>query len=193
VLTVSSSENVIEFSPVVNLSGYFPIGIQDLYVGSEEMYPTFVSGCAAIVTSYLPPATVRTLDFDAATEENAQYTFSLPRTWDNSPIQTKVYWTVSGSESGSVVWGVKAAAYSTGFSLTSSFSTEYLVSSSITSSNLNVTPYTAYISPSGSVQTGSLIIINVARKVNDSNDNLVADAKLIGISIKYATNRATAE
>lgn len=192
-VAVSSSANALEFVPTASLTGFFPIGMQDMYVGADQMYPTFVSGCADISRSYLAPATINTLDFDSGSEENAQYSFSFPRTWDNSPIQTKVYWTVSGSQSGSVVWGIKAAAYSNAFSLTASFSTEYLVSSSITGSVLNVSPYTAYITPSGSIQTGSLIIINVARKVNDANDNLNTDAKMIGISVKYATNRATAE
>jgi len=192
-VAVSSSANALEFIPTASLTGFFPIGMQDMYVGAEGFYPTFVSGCAPMATSYIPPATVRSLDFDAVTEENAQYTLSLPRNWDNSPIQTKIYWTVSGSQSGSVVWAVKAAAYSNAFSLTASFSTEYIVSSSITGSVLNTTPYTAYITPSGSIQTGSLIIINVARKPDNANDNLSIDAKMIGMSIKYATNRATAE
>jgi len=192
-VAVSSSEAAVEFVPTASLNEFFPIGMQDMYVGADQMYPTFVSGCADITRSYLAPATINTLDFDSGSEENAQHSFSFPRTWDNSPIQTKVYWTVSGSQSGSVVWGIKAAAYSNAFSLTASFSTEYLVSSSISGSSLNISPYTAYITPSGSIQTGSLIIINVARKVNNANDNLDTDARMIGISIKYATNRATAE
>jgi hypothetical protein len=193
-LAVSSSENQVEFVPTASLTGFFPIGIQDIYVSSDEMYPTFVSGCANLTTTYIPPVSVRTLDFDSATEENAQYAFSLPRNWDKSPIQTKLYWTVSGSQSGSVVWGISAASYTNESSLTGSLSTEYVVSSSISSStNINITPYTNYISPSGSIETGSLIIINIARKAANANDNLNADAKLVGMSIKYAANRATAE
>jgi hypothetical protein len=193
VVAVKSAEDGLEFVPTIDVSNYFPVGVQDKYIGAVDMFPTTTAGCASLAITEVSPVNIRTLDFDDSTEENAQIVFSFPRNWDRGTISLKVYWTAA-SGTGGVAWGVKGLALSDDDPLNGTFGTEVIVTDTlITANDFHVTDYTSSITINGSPLDGDIIVLNIARKTGNASDTLNADAKLIGVSIRYVLDAAVAE
>ena len=193
VASVNSGATALEFIATLDISQYFPVGVQDLYIRSVEMYPTITAGCAAIASTEVTNVTFRSLDFDQTTEENSQFSWVFPRNWDRGVIAVNVYWTAA-SGSGGVAIGIKGIALSDDDPLSGSFGTEITVTDTlITANDVHLTGYTANVTIGGTPIDADLIIINIARKVANGSDTLTADMKLMGVSIKFTLDAAVAE
>jgi hypothetical protein len=187
-ITLSQSGQIITVNASVT-------GVQDLWIQASDMYPTTTSGCATLTQNEFATslANINTLDFNQTTSSNAQFVYSFPRNWDLGTVAVKFYWTAS-SGTGGVIWGIKARAYSNDDALTVALGTEVTVTDTLIAANdMHVTDYTSALTIAGTPADGDLIVFNIARKTASQGDNLTASAKLIGISIKYTTDSATAE
>jgi hypothetical protein len=192
-VVVNSAADALEFVPTLDVSNYFPVGVQDKYVGAELMYPTTTAGCAALAQTEISTVNFKSLDFDTTTEENAQFTFSFPRNWDRTSINVSVYWTAAAG-SGGVAWGVKGVAISNDDPIGATFGGEVVVVDTLIATNdLHISDYTADVTIGGTPIDSDFIVINIARKVGDAGDTIANDVKLLGVSIKYVLDAAVAE
>jgi hypothetical protein len=111
-----------------------PIGKHDLFVQAGAMRATNTAGCSAMVQNETTTNKVNynSIDFDQnqTTEENAYFTVSLPRSYNNSTITAFFYWTAL-SGSGGVAWGIKALARSDDDALDTAFESEIVTTDTL--------------------------------------------------------------
>jgi len=168
------------------------IGAQDLFITGPAMWPTVTNGCSNTSTSEIGDKTYKSLDFDQTTDENAQFQFSLPRNWNNGTITVTVYWTATGSGSGTVQFEVSAVALSNDDPFSTAFGTAVVIDDTmIALDDVHITPTSSAITIGGTPADGDLVFINIMRDVSD--DTLSTDAKLLGIRVTITLDAATSE
>ncbi len=128
--------------------------------------------------------------FTATTAQTVQFRISMSDDWDRGTIKSKIYWDpdAGASLNDGVVWGVSAGALSNSDVL----SGETILGTEVTINDQVIAPKTLHItSASTSITIGGnpaledLIIFQIARKVDDSNDNMTKNAKLLGCNLQY--------
>lgn len=61
--------------------------------------------------------------FSATTTQYEQWTFPMPDGYDGQPLDWKVYWTSTSTNSGGVIWGVQCRSYADGAALDQAWGT----------------------------------------------------------------------
>lgn len=131
---------------------------------------------------------LNTLDFDQSADEFAQFMFPMPKGWNEGTVAVQFIWTAAAG-SGDVVWGARAVAISNDDALDAAFGTAQTVTDTLTATNDQCTSsYTSAITIGGSPAEGDLVVFGIYRDADNGSDTLNADAKLIGIRLKYTTN-----
>lgn len=167
-----------------------PIGLHDVHVASTCMWPPTASGCAPLAASVFGEVEIQTLDFDAGVPENAQFRYTLPRTYDNGTIEFIVHWGAA-SGSGGVTWGLKIVATGDGENIDAAFGTEITVDDTLSTANTErISPVSTAVTIAGTPAKKKSLHFNIQRKTADANDTLGVDAKLIGIDIYFSTDAA---
>ena len=166
------------------------IGKQSMWIPAAAMYPTQTNGAAAITGADSGGSTgpdLYTLDFDASTEEHAQFSVAMPSYWNEGTVTYKAYWTSETTDTDGVSWGLSGVALADDDSLNTAFGTEVVVDDANigTAKELHITAESGAVTIAGSPAAGELCYFNVARVVGDSNDTAAEDAKLIGIKVFY--------
>jgi hypothetical protein len=152
------------------------------------MYPTADGGCAPITTVEVTEGRpeVRALDFDTSSDEFAQFSIAMPKSWNEGTITCEFYWTAA-SGSGNVVWGLQGVAISNDDAIATAFGTAQTADDTFIAANdIHVSPTTSAITIGGSPAVGDIVYFQVYRDV--SADNLGVDARLIGIKMHYTTD-----
>jgi hypothetical protein len=175
----------------VNIS---PIGIHDIFIPASAMWPRTTGGCAALAKTEIATSlnNIQTLDFDSATDEFAQFSIVMPRNWNNGTITVTFHWTAAaGSAAETVEWNIQGVANSNDDPLTTAFGTEQAVSDAlIATGDVHVTAATSALTIGGTPADSDFVTFQIFRDVSD--DNLAADAKLIGVRLHITTDAAVA-
>lgn len=166
-------------------------GVQSIPVLAAAMTPSTTNGAAATTTETgTNDVMLPTLNFDAATQEHAQFLFPMPKSWDEGTVTAQFIWTAD-SGSGDVIWGIQAVAISEGDALDASWGTAQEVTDTLTTAGDNhTTSFTSAATIGGSPAEGDLVAFRVYRKAADGGDTLGVDARLIGIRLNITTNAA---
>lgn len=198
----TKKESIADFVDAINGAGIdassgtlvnAAIGKQSMWVPAAAMYPTQTNGAAAVAGVDSGGNTgpdLFTLDFDASTEEHAQFSVAMPSYWNEGTVTFKAYWTSETTDTDGVSWGLSAVALADDDSLNTAFGTEVVVDDANigTAKELHITAESGAVTVAGSPAAGELCYFNVARVVGDSNDTAAEDAKLIGIKVFYTVD-----
>lgn len=173
-------------------------GKHTIWVPASTMIPRLTNGPAVgNVETATNKVMVRTLDFDSATAEYAQFTVQMPKSWNEGLLTANFVWshataTDSTSASTGVTWTIMATAFSSGEALDATWS------GSTTASKIGLEPQYAWIT----AETASFTVANtpsasdyvtfqVGRLPSDGSDTFGNDARLHGLSVFYTTDAAT--
>jgi hypothetical protein len=183
------------------------VGRETIWVPASAMYPLSMGGCAPLAQvqmnttlNYRPE--IVTLDFDDTTAETAQFSVSLPKSWDGQKtISYRVYWSSTNNAStNGCTWGMRAVTVSDNSSLYLGMPNSILITDSqnpqaanYTGEKLNISGISSHINITGTPTLESLIYFNIIRIPNDSSDTLSGDARLHGIKLYYDTNAGNDE
>lgn len=164
-------------------------GLTTIPVLAAAMQAATTNGAApGIVETTTNRVLYRTLDFDQTTQEFAGFTIPMPKNWNEGTVTFQPLWTFATS-AGGVVWALQAVAVSDDDTLDVAFGTEQTSTDvSITAGDLHVGPTSAAITIAGTPAVNDLVAFRVKRVPADANDNLLADARLIGIRLFFTTN-----
>ena len=169
------------------------VGKETIYIPAAAMYPTTTSGCAALtqVEGTAGRPELKCLDFDPSSDENAQFTVAFPKSWNESTITFRAFFTVSGTDTGTVSWALSGVATADNDAIDVAFGTAVAPTAkahSGTSGDINVTAESGNVTIAGSPSTDEMVFFNVLRDV--SADNQTGDARLLGIQIFFTTDAA---
>ena len=167
-------------------------GKETIWIPAAAMYPESTNGCAALAQVELSNGPeLKCLDFDPSSDEHAQFTVAFPKSWNEGTITFSAYFTVSGTNTGTVSWALSGVSLSDNGDINTSFGTAVAPTAkahSGTSGDLNITAESGDITIAGSPAAEDLCFFRIMRDV--SADDQSGDARLLGIKLFYTTDAA---
>jgi cytoskeletal protein CcmA (bactofilin family) len=164
-------------------------GLETIYVPSNAMYPNTTNGCAFATQVELSNGPeIKVLDFDPSSDENAQFTVCFPKSWNEGTITFQPFWTVTGTDTGTVAWGLSGVSIANDGSINTAFGTNVVTTAkafSGTSNDLMVSDTSGAVTiASAAVDTQTYF--QIMRDV--SADSQTGDARLLGIKLYFTTD-----
>jgi hypothetical protein len=169
------------------------VGVQDLPIPAQAMWPRVTSGCS-VLTQYEMTTSLlnlQGLEFSSSVQQFAQMDVPLPRKYNNGTVTVVIHWKPLASGSGDVRWGIQLASYRNDDALTAAFGTEVAVTDTfIATDDLHITSASAAITPSGTVADGNLMALQINRDPTNGSDTLTVNAILIAVIVRITTDNA---
>jgi hypothetical protein len=168
-------------------------GKETMWVPAAAMYATTTNGAdgpnQVELTAGQPE--VKSLDFAADADDFAQFSVAMPKSWNEGTLTYQPYWSVSGSDAGTVQWGLQAVAISDDEDIDSAFGTVVLTTAkaaSGTADDLMISAESGAMTVGGSPAAGDNVFFQIYRDV--SGGSQTDAARLIGIKIFFTTDAA---
>jgi hypothetical protein len=162
-------------------------GKQTIWIPAGAMLSRTSTGAAIGTTeSTTNKVMTRTLDFDGATDEFAQFNIGMPKGWNASTLTFIPHWTAAAG-SGTVIFGLQCLSLRNDDAIDAAFGTAQTSTDTITATGDNhLGPESSAITCAGTVSaTDNTVMYQIYRDADaDSSTN---DAQLIGIKLFYTT------
>lgn len=168
-----------------------PYGKQTIWIPAAAMYPTYTAGAVhATQETATNKLTYKTLFFDSATKESAEFAVLMPKGWDEGAISYKVIWSHATTATNfGVAFSVAGVSFSDGESRDAAYGTAQKVYDvGGTAASLYTTPESSGITIANTPAEGDFIILRLSREVADVSDTLAVDALVYGVHLYYTTN-----
>ena len=166
-------------------------GLETIYVPASTMYPNTTSGCAELAQVELSNGPeLKCLDFDASSDENAQFTVCFPKSWNEGTVTFQAFWTVTGTNTGTVAWGLSGGSMADDASINTAFGTNVVATAkafSGTSNDMTVSAVSGAVTIANAA-VDTMTYFQVMRDV--SADSQTGDARLLGIKLLFTTDAA---
>ena len=167
-------------------------GKETIWVPAVAMYPNTTAGCAALAQVELSNGPeIKTLDFDKDSDENAQFAVAFPKSWNEGTITFQAFFTADSTNTGTVSWALAGVSCADNDTINVAFGTAVAPTAkahSGTANDLDVTAESGAVTIAGAHSTDEEVYFQITRDV--SEDDLDADAKLLGIKIFFTTDAA---
>jgi hypothetical protein len=165
------------------------IGKQTIWVPAAAMISRTTNGAAAgTVETATNNVMLKTLDFDATTQEYAQFQIQMPRSWNESTVTAIFVWTAA-SGSGAVVWALHGLSLSDDDAMDQAFgAAQTVVDALLAATDLHRSAETSAITLAGTPAESDVAAFQVYRAPSSPSDTLGVDAKLLGVALFYTTN-----
>jgi hypothetical protein len=176
-------------------TGTSPIGKHAIWVAAGSITPSATGGCAALATiaSAANQPDIQTLDFDASTQEYAQFSIRMPESWDAGTLTFVPVWSHAATTTNfGVVWNLQAVAVSNDDTIAVAYGTAVTsTDTGGTTNDLYIGPESSAITVAGSPAAGDVVFFRLSRVTGDGSDNMAIDARLHGITLYMTTDAAT--
>lgn len=170
-------------------------GKHAIYIAAASMRPSVTGGCAALaaVASAANQPDIVTLDFDATTEEYAQFGIVMPKSWNESTVTFRAHWShASTTTNFGVVWSLQAVAVSDDDAIAVAFGAQQNVTDTGgTTNDLYTSAESSAITVGGTPAAEDMVFFRVFRKAADASDTMAIDARLHGITVYITTHADT--
>ena len=188
-----AADGVVNFTqtPTVASAAVKFAGKESIFIPAAAMYPSTTNGCAALAqveTTALRPD-LKCLDFDPSSDEFAQFAVAFPKSWNEGTVTFQPFWTVTGTNTGTVAWQLGGIAVSSDDSIDTAFGTLVATNAlahSGTSNDLMVSAESGAVTIAGSPAAADQCFFQINRDV--SADNQSGDARLLGIKLFFTTD-----
>lgn len=171
------------------------IGRHAIPIMASSITPSVTGGCAALATiaSAANQPDITTLNFDPTTEEYAQFSFPMPKKWDEGTITFKALWSHAATTVNfGVAWKLQAVAVSDDDAIAVAFGTAIAVTDTGgTTNDEYTTAESAAITIAGSPAAEDLVFFRVFREPSNGSDNMAIDARLHGLILYVNTDSET--
>ena len=164
---------------------------ETIWVPAAAMYPSTTNPCADLAqveTTALRPD-LKCLDFDASSDEFAQFAVAFPKSWNEGTVTYQPFWTVTGTNTGTVTWQLGGITASNDDSINTAFGSLIATTAlahSGTSNDLMVSAESSAVTIAGSPAAGDLVFFQINRDI--SADNQSGDARLLGVKLFFTTD-----
>ncbi len=176
---------------IVPNAGDFPIGKQTIFVPAAAMFPRVTNGPGnGAFETATNRINVSTLDFDATTQEFAQFQIAMPKSWDEGTISFDVMWCHGATSTNfGVVWSLAGVALSDTNALDTAFGSAVLVADTGGATNVVYdSPESAAVTIGNTPAENDYVVFQLARVPGDASDTMAVDARFLGIRLFYRIN-----
>jgi len=168
-------------------------GKETIWVPSSAMYPATTNGAAAeqVETTATRPD-MKVLDFDASTDEFAQFSIAMPKSWNEGTLTYQVYWTPASTNTGDCIFGLQAVACADNDTIDVAYGTAVNVTDAGigTVEDQQISSESGAVTVAGSPAAGELTYFQLFRDANAGGDTFSADARVLGVKIFFTTDAA---
>lgn len=164
-------------------------GKETIYVPASAMYPNTTNGSSGVEQVELANGPeLKVLDFDPSTAEFAQFSVVFPKSWNEGTVTFQAFFTVNGTDTGTVGWGLSGVSIADDASTDTAFGTNVLTTAKAHSGVANDLDVTAESGPVtiASAAEDCYTFFQIMRDA--TNDTQTADARLMGIKLFFTTN-----
>ena len=193
-------ESIADFVDAINGSGLdvssgtlvnAAVGKQSMWIPASAMYPSTTTGCSALtqVETTAGRPDLKVLDFADGADSYAQFSIAMPSFWNEGTITFQSYFTVTGTNTGTVQFALEGLAVTSDDTINTAFSNPAVhtaLAHSGTSNDLMVSAESAACTVQGSPAAGDNVFFRITRDV--SGDTQTGDVRLIGIKIFYTVD-----
>lgn len=169
------------------------VGKETLYVPAAAMLSRTTNGATSgAVEMSTNKNMFRTLDFDATTQEFAQFSVRMPKSWDEGTVTAAFTWShASTATNFGVVWALEGVALSDDDAGDVAFGTaQQVADTGGTTNDIYISSATSDITIAGTPQAEDLVMFQVKRVPSDGSDTLAVDARLHGVTLYITTDAA---
>jgi hypothetical protein len=191
---IAIDENaVVNFTntPTVATAATKFAGKESIWVPAGAMYPSTTNPCSDLTqveTTALRPD-LKVLDFAAAADDFAQFTIAFPKSWNEGTITYQPFWTVTGTNTGNVVWQLGGIAVTSDATINTAFGTLIATTAlahSGTSNDLMVSAESGAVTIAGSPSTDDVCFFQINLDTSASAQSGVV--RLIGVKVFFTTD-----
>ena len=135
---------------------------------------------------------MKVLDFDAGTDEFAQFTVAMPKSWNEGTVTYQVYWTPASTNTGNCIFGLQGVACADGDTIDVAYGTAITVTDAGigTVEDQQVSAESSAVTIAGSPAAGEQTYFQLYRDANAGGDTFSADARVLGVKLFYTTDAA---
>ena len=166
-------------------------GLETIYVPAAGMYPETTNGSSGLAQVELSNGPeLKCLDFAAAADDFAQFQVIFPKSWNEGTVTFQAFFTVTGTNTGTVAWGLAGRSFADNADLNTAFGTQVVATAkahSGTSNDIDVAAVSGAVTIAGAA-ADTLTIFQIARDV--SADSQSGAARLLGIKLFFTTDAA---
>lgn len=171
------------------------IGRHAVPVMAGAMRPSVTGGCAALVAvaSASNQPDIVSLDFDATTQEYAQFSIPMPASWNEGTVTFVAHWSHAATATNfGVVWDLQAVAVSNDDPIAVAYGTaQTSTDTGGTTNDLYTSPESSAITVAGTPAAGDMVFFRLSRVTGNAGDTMAIDARLIGITLYITTAAET--
>jgi len=164
------------------------VGKETIWVPASAMYPETTNGCAAAQVELSNGPELKCLDFATGADDFAQFTVGFPASWNEGTVTFQAFWTVTGTNTGTVAWALAGGSMANDASINTAFGTAVVATAkahSGTSNDMMVSAESGAVTIANAA-VNTVTFFEVFRDV--SADNQSGDARLLGIKLLFTTN-----
>lgn len=169
-------------------------GKRTIFVPAVAMYPQVTNGpVSGSVETTTNKVNLRTLDFDPATQQHAQFAIQMPKSWNLGTVTCQFLWSHPATTTNfGVMWQCAGVYVAAGGSTDVAFGTaQTTTSTGGTTNNLYVSTETGAITIANTPAAGGWTVFQIARTAANVADTLAVNARLHGVRIIYTANAPT--
>ena len=168
-------------------------GLETMWVPSSAMYGATTNGADAqqVETTATRPD-MKVLDFDAGTDEFAQFSVAFPKSWNEGTITYQCFWTPSTTNTGNCIFGLQGVACGDSDTIDIAFGTAVNITDAGigTVEDQQVSAESSAVTIAGSPAVDQQTYFQIFRDANAGGDSLDDDCRLLGIKIFFTTDAA---
>ena len=166
-------------------------GKESIWVPAGAMYPSTTNPCSDLTqveTTALRPD-LKVLDFAAAADDFAQFSVAFPKSWNEGTVTFQPFWTVTGTNTGNVVWQLGGIAVTSDATINTAFGTLIATTAlahSGTSNDLMVSAESGAVTIAGSPSTDDVCFFQINLDTSASAQSGVV--RLLGVKLFFTTD-----
>jgi hypothetical protein len=168
------------------------VGKETIWIPAEAITPTTTQPCASLtlVEAGTNDVDYNVLDFDASSDEYANFRIQFPKSWNEGTVTFQVAWTSTATDTDGVAWGLQGVALADDETIDSTWGTAVVVTDDNISAagDMLITSESSAVTIAGSPSTDETVIFRIFRDVSDGNDDMTEDARLLGIRLFFTTS-----
>ena len=168
-------------------------GKESIWIPAAAMYPSTTNPCSDLTqveTTALRPD-LKVLDFAAAADDFAQFAIAFPKSWNEGTVTYQPFWTVTGTNTGTVVWQLGGIAVSSDDTINTAFGTLIATTAlahSGTSNDLMVSAESGAVTIAGSPAANDLCFFQINNDASASGQT--GAVRLLGVKLFFTTDAA---
>jgi len=168
-------------------------GKETMWVPASAMYGATTNPAAAeqVETTATRPD-MKVLDFDAGTDEFAQFSVAFPKSWNEGTVTYQVYWTPASTNTGDCIFGLQGVSCGDSDTIDIAYGTAINITDAGigTVEDQQVSAESSAVTIAGSPAVDQLTYFQLFRDANAGGDTFSADARVLGIKLFFTTDAA---